>query len=264
LEIAIDITDRKKMEMEMEEHRDHLQMLVWGKTQELMESQRRLIDSEKLAALGKLAGSIAHEIRNPLAVMQNAIYYLMDSKSSKDTATIREYLAIIKRNIGISDKIITNVLNFAKQKKVDLIRSSINKTIDEALSKISIPKEIKIEKCYAADSEISHDVSLTEEVFHNLILNSMQAIRKEGLLKISTFKDGECTKITIEDNGEGITKADLPRIFEPLFSKKETGVGFGMSIVKDIVDKHGWEIGIESTEGKGTTVTIMIPGQCAG
>jgi PAS domain S-box-containing protein len=222
------------------------------------ELQAKLLRSEKLAILGKLAGSLGHEIRNPLGIIKNAVYYL-NGTSNTFSKDILEYFAIIKRNADIANNIISNTLDFARPKEMQLAGCRINEIIDEVLGDIGNRENIEIEKKYSKDIEIMCDKAKTKSIFHNVILNAIQAIHDKGKIIIYSKKEDDCIKVVVKDNGEGIAEENMQKIFEPLFSTKIRGIGFGMTIVKDAIEKHGWEMNIESKQGQGTSFIVKIP-----
>lgn len=226
---------------------------------QLKEMQEKLIHSEKLAALGKLAGSLSHELRNPLGAIKNAIYYLATPGIKIDKKTESEYFDIIKRHAGMADNIISNALDFARPRELELGKSRVNKAIDESLSEITIPKNIKIEKDYKQDVEMLFDFFQLKQAFSNIITNSIQAIKDRGRIRITTEKKRDSIKIVFEDNGKGIAKEDLGKIFEPLFSKKIRGTGLGLTIVEGIIERHKGSIHVESRLEKGTKVAVRLP-----
>lgn len=226
---------------------------------QLKEMQEKLVRSEKLAALGKLAGSLSHELRNPLGVIKNAVYYLATPGLKVDKKTEKEYFDIIRRHTGMADNIISNALDFARPRELELRKNRVNKAIDESLSEVSIPENIKIEKDYKQDVEILFDFFQLKQAFSNIITNSIQAIKDKGRIKITTEKEKDSLRIVFEDNGQGIVREDLGKIFEPLFSRKIRGTGLGLTIVEGIIERHKGSIQVESQLGRGTKVIVKLP-----
>jgi PAS domain S-box-containing protein len=226
---------------------------------ELKKLQEKVMQTEKLSALGKLAGSMSHELRNPLAVIKNAIYFLQMHGVGIDDVKREEYMNIMKRNIETASKIVGGVLEFSKNKNIIEGMHKICNVIDDALAEVDIPAAIKIEKIYKENPEIQYDIDLIKGAFVNILTNSIQAIKGEGRIEITAERKNGFFEIVIRDNGCGIAKSDLAHIFEPLFSRKIRGVGFGLSIVKNSVERHGWGIYVESQLGEGTSVTVKIP-----
>ena len=242
----------------LEDFAKNLEFKVEEKTRELQNAQDQLIRSEKLAVLGKMAASLSHQLRNPLAVIKNAVYYL-NSSNKADIVIIETYLDIIARQIQIAVKIINGTFNFARPKEIRQEKSDINDAINMTLQNIIIPEHITIVKELKQISKISHDSFQLSQALENIIINSIDSIIEKGKINIKTEKKGDSAQIHVNDSGVGMTQEDIECIFDPLFSKKAKGVGFGMTVVKDIIDMHRWTIHITSEKHKGTTVSINMP-----
>lgn len=227
---------------------------------ELKASRERVLRSERLAAIGKLAGIMGHEIRNPLGVIRTSIYFLdMVLKESMDEK-VKKHLNILQTQIDSSDRIISDVLDFARMKAPDLKEEDINYVVKEALSNAAIPPIVKVHTGLAANQpKVRVDTCQVEQVFLNLITNAVQAMPEGGELKVTTCQDGKFIIITFKDTGCGISKEDLTKIFEPLFSTKAKGVGLGLATCQGHIQAHKGKIEVESEEGKGTIFRVKLP-----
>lgn len=220
---------------------------------------------KRLVALGKLSAGIAHEIRNPLSSIRGLAQFIFNSFSKTDER--KEDLNTIIQEVDRLNKLVVQVLDFAKLKKPNLIRFSLNDLIRKIteLFKIEIKdKQIKFNLELSPDiSQIQADEDQVRQILMNVIINSIQAIPKKGEIKIKTEKaplKGEpAIKLIIEDSGIGITEKDFNQIFDPFFSTKEKGSGLGLSIVYKLVEAHQGEIKVESKEGEGTKFIILLP-----
>lgn len=221
--------------------------------------EERMREAEKLITLGHLAAGIAHEINNPLGNI--AIYlHLLEEKIKKED--IDEELEIIKREIKRAKKIIEDLLEFSKPKKLKIEKIDINKIIEDSLNLIkNMPPNTKIIKKFSSIEEIYGEKERLMQVFLNIIVNACQAMPNGGELKIETFKEDKKIKIKISDTGVGIPEEDINRIFEPFFTTKEPGKGsgLGLSVAMSIIKEHKGEIEVESKVNKGTTFTITLP-----
>ncbi|OGW38085.1 MAG: hypothetical protein A2Y97_00310 [Nitrospirae bacterium RBG_13_39_12] len=231
---------------------------------ELRRTQERLIRSEKLAAIGQLAAGVAHELRNPLAVIKNSAYYLKEKISRTDLATmdpsIFEFLNIIENEIGMSDKIIRDLLNFSLIRKPIVKTYDINTIVKNALSVTSIPLGIKVEMDLAQDLDnVMVDPYQIRQAFHNLILNSIQSMDNAGKLLITSRQEGDFIEIEFKDNGCGIKEEDQERVFDPLFTTKARGIGLGLAVTMGIIERHEGQIKLKSEVGEGTTVVVRLP-----
>ncbi len=256
LAVARDISDIKKTEEEL------LNKCLELKEQadELHKTQDQMVRAERLAAIGQLASSVAHELRNPLGVMKNVIYYLKMMEIVKDNKEISDNLDMISSEIEHSNQIISDLLGFAKIKSSILINQNINLMILGVLKKMVKPPNVKIiTKLDKNLPKISVDQLQLDQIFNNLSSNAIQAMDRGGTLTIETLMEDNCIKIIFADTGSGITKENMDKIFEPLFSTKACGTGLGLSIVKLLVEKHNGKIEVESETGKGARFIITLP-----
>ncbi|MGB9629646.1 MAG: ATP-binding protein [Thermodesulfobacteriota bacterium] len=226
-------------------------------------TQRNLILTEKMVAIGKLTSGIAHEINNPLGGLLNCIYHF--KRGDLPPERQKEYWQLMEDGIKRIQKTVTNLLEYAQTPHIERTPTDLRSIIDKSLSLLDYEikkKKIKVIK------EIPEELPMLEvdknqisQVFINLFLNSVQAMGEEGILRISTgFENGQLT-IAISDTGKGIPKEILPKVFDPFFTTKgaEKGTGLGLWITQGIVERHGGTIHLFSEEGKGTTVEIRIP-----
>ena len=220
---------------------------------------------KRLAALGKLSAGIAHEIRNPLSSIRGLAQFVYNSFSKTDER--KEDLNAIIQEVDRLNKLVVQVLDFAKLKKPNLTRFSLNDLIRKIteLFKLEIKdKQIKFSLKLSPDiSKIQADEDQVRQILMNVIINAIQAIPKKGEIKIKTEKTllkGEpAIKLIIEDSGIGIPEKDFTQIFDPFFSTKDKGSGLGLSIVYKLIEAHQGEIKVESKEGEGTKFVIFLP-----
>jgi two-component system, NtrC family, sensor kinase len=260
----------KSADNEIKELIRTLEVKVEERTQELKMAQNQLLQSEKLASIGKLAATIAHEINNPL---NGILTYtkLIERKlidgtlAEEEIPKFRSYLAIMERETERCSTIVRDLLDFARQREPSLKSDvNINEVVAEALNLLKNQitlQEITLEKRYGRLPSIMADPMQLRQVFVNIILNSCEAMRNGGKLAISTAfsKKEKMVKVEIADNGTGIPEADLPKIFDPFFTSKEKGTGLGLSVVYGVINSHGGTIAVKSRVGEGTTITITLP-----
>ncbi|MHA1301240.1 MAG: ATP-binding protein, partial [Candidatus Helarchaeota archaeon] len=236
-----------------------LEKLIEKRTKELKKTHNKLIRKEKLATIGKLIGSIAHELRNPLGVISNSIYYL-NLKLKDSEPKISKHLKILEKEVKKLNKIISDLLDFSRIKKPIFESRNINFLIKESLSNIKIPDEIELK--LKLDSDIPRillDSIGVQQIFQNLILNAIQAMPNGGSLNITSKIEGNKIILIFEDTGVGIPKENFKRIFEPLFSTKAKGIGLGLPIVKELIEMHNGNIEFESEVGVGTKFIVKLP-----
>lgn len=235
---------------------------------ELRQTQGQLVQAERLAAVGRLAANVAHELRNPLMVMRNAIYYmerLMGAGKLDSPDVFRRYLGKLDGEIERQNKIINDLLFFSRNRPRQLSVVDLNAILDEALMRVAMPESVKVERNLAEDLETLHaDGDQLQQVFINLISNAVQAMPEGGALKVRSWAEGDYALVEVADTGVGIAEASLARLFEPFFTTKEKGIGLGLSVVKGIVEGHRGEITVRSTVGQGTAFTVKLPFELVG
>lgn len=221
-------------------------------------TQEKLAASQRLADIGRMAGVIAHEFRNQLGVIRNAVYFLKMKIEDKDEK-VRRHLGILDEQVTDAERIIQDILTFARTKHPELQKIDLKNILLASIEKVRIPESIalttKIEQLPLFDA----DPLQIDGVFVNIILNALQAMREKGELRISLQKEGNYAAIIFKDTGPGIKEEDRMRLFEPFFSTKARGTGLGLANAKNVVEGHAGTIAVESDYGKGTRVTVRLP-----
>jgi two-component system NtrC family sensor kinase len=242
-----------------------LEKKVEERTREIKEIQAHLIQSEKLASIGKLSAGVAHEINNPLGgILMYSHLILEDSEEGSQTA---ENLKKIIQETTRCKNIVRGLLDFARPKDPEISDVDLNELLDGSLSLLqgqALFQNIKVEKEYARDLEkISADGAQIQQVFTNMILNAAEAMEGRGSLTLVTrlSADNKQLEVQIRDTGQGIKEEDRQRLFEPFFSTKEVGkgTGLGLAISYGIIQRHKGNIQVQSEVGKGTTFIIRLP-----
>jgi PAS domain S-box-containing protein len=254
-----DITDRKRAEKALKEHSAWLEEIVQERTQELREAQEQLVRKEKLAVLGQLAAGVAHELRNPLGVISNAIYYLNSILLGADDTT-KEYLGIIAKEVEHSEKIISDLLDYSREPVPLQKPTSLVQILNETLARHPAPEGVKIERLIPTDlPDVLVDERQIEQVLGNLLSNAYQAMPKGGVLEIRGDADEQKIQLSIQDTGTGISEQNMKKLFEPLFTTKPKGIGLGLAISKTLLEVNGGAIKVQSTENEGATFTLTFP-----
>jgi two-component system NtrC family sensor kinase len=235
------------------------------------ELNAQLIQQDKLAALGKMAAGIAHEINNPLAVIGEKAGWMEDllaEEEFKDSENFKEYAASIKKieeHVDRARKIPHNMLGFARRMEPRLDDVEVNRVLDQTIDLLSNHARINnidIHKAFSPSLPIiASDQSQLQQVFMNLINNAIDAIGSDGMIEIETALDKGQITISIHDDGPGIPESIKKRIFDPFFTTKATGkgTGLGLSISYSIIEKLGGHITVESGQGNGTTFIVSLP-----
>ena len=223
------------------------------------EYQRRQASTERLAAIGKVAGGIAHELRNPLNVVKTSVYYLLNARNAPEEKR-KVHLERIERQVGVADGVITALNDFARLPLPHLEPVNVESCMKDAVELNPLPDGIHVEwNIPPVGLTILGDPSQLGIVFGNLIRNARDAMADGGVLRFSAIKEGESVAITVQDTGHGISPEDLPHIFEPLYSTKAKGIGLGLSISHDIVVRHHGSLSIASQPNVGATFTLRLP-----
>jgi len=244
---------------------DYLKGLVETRTSELKEAQKRLLESERLAAIGETAGMVGHDLRNPLQVIFYSVYLLrkmIDSASipSEQKKSLHEQVGIISEQAQYMNKIVSDLQDFAKPIKVEPTEVNLRELVDEALSSIQIKENIEVHVRIPEDfPSLMLDTLLMRRVFVNLFTNAVQAMPDGGKLTVSASKGKDSVTIYVSDTGVGIIRENLGKMFTPLFTTKAKGQGFGLAVCKRLVEAHGGTINVESEVGKGSTFVVSLP-----
>lgn len=234
---------------------------------ELRNTYERLVHSEKLASIGTLLAGLSHEINNPIGtIISRCDCLILEAKERNLPSEVIEDLKIIKFHANRISNLIYTLLNFSRIPSDERKECNINEIIENALVLVEpqFKKEgIKITKrlMFGLPKVLANEIQL-QQVFLNVLNNAREAISKEGSILIESqapLHDEKFVKVIISDNGIGIPKENIKRIYEPFFTTKKSGTGLGLFLSYNIIRTHGGEMEIKSEEGKGTTVLIKIP-----
>lgn len=259
LALVRDITEQKLIRKQIEEYSQGLELTVEARTQELMEANQRLLKAERFSAIGELAGMIGHDLRNPLTGIKNAAYYLKRKQGCLDEAKGTEMLKIIDSSVEHANSIINDLLEYSREIHLELEESCPKSLLDYVLLMVKIPSHIKVLDRTLNQPTIWIDTNKIERVFINLIKNSIDAMPDKGTLEIRSRQVGDNVEFVFADTGTGMTEETLSKIFMPLFTTKAQGMGFGLAICKRIVEAHKGRITVDSSVGRGTNFTVILP-----
>jgi signal transduction histidine kinase len=229
---------------------------------ELRAAQQALVNKEQLAVVGELAAVVAHEVRNPLAVIGNAVSGLRKSNLAREDQTT--LLEILDSEATRLNRIVTDLLRFARPVTVQGSKVLLAELVDRALGLANKRPDLEVEfKVDVPNVEIWGDSNLLRQVFDNLIENAVQAMDGRGTLavRIRRASDDPVERIAVDiiDTGEGMDTEVRSRAKDPFFTTRPSGTGLGLAIVDRIVDAHGGRFLIKSRAGEGTTVTVLLP-----
>ncbi|MEQ8169472.1 MAG: ATP-binding protein [Candidatus Eremiobacterota bacterium] len=257
IERYTNLMELKDKEEKLRDFSRDLKQLVEQKTQELKEAQEQLLKQEKLAILGQLAGGVGHELRNPLGVISNAVYFLQNTLSGEITMT---YLDIISSEVKRSEKIVSSLLDMSRVKALEKEEFGISMLIDDVVKREKKPDNIEIIKNIEDNLPyIFIDYRQISQVLHNIILNSYQAMPEGGRVLLEAYLRDNRIRISVKDTGCGIKKEYMDKIFEPLFTTKARGIGLGLAVCRNLMEINGGTVMAESQEGKGSIFTLIFP-----
>lgn len=231
--------------------------------EQLRSTQRQLVQSEKLAAIGQLTAGIVHDVKNPLTVIKGMAELLLGEDELPQS--MREEITLIKDSAQKANLIVTDLLTFARQSKPDLSERDMRETIEAALRLCAFPlRKGHIEVCKDLPEQpvmMAHDPQQIEQVLVNLITNAIQAMPNGGKIRINLSRGEGVIALAVQDTGIGIPPENINRIFDPFFTTKpeEQGTGLGLSVSYGIISNHEGRIEVESVVGEGTTFTILLP-----
>ena len=257
----VDITQRKNVEEILRRDKEGLESLVDERSKELIKTQTELKQASRLADIGTLAATVAHELRNPLGVIHLAAYNI---KKEMDDLGVNKHLVNIEKKVWDGNQIIDNLLSYARIKIPHYENVRILHILDDCLLTVQGrfgEKGVIIEKQYGDGLEfMDADPNHIREIFLNILNNACQAIEGPGgKVELKAQRDSGVLKVSVQDTGVGIAEGDLNKIFEPFFTRKAKGTGLGMTVCNELVNLHHGKIEIKSRLGEGTVVYVFLP-----
>ena len=283
--IGRDITGSIQAEQEIHRLNAELEQRVEERTRELRAAQEKLVRQERLAVLGQLAGGVGHELRNPLGVINNSIYYLRLVQPDADEK-VKKYLGIIEQEVGNADKIINDLLGFGRANSVEREQVAVAGLVRQALERFPVPASVELALELPDDlPQVFADPRQMQQVLGNLTTNACQAmathssatgvvsqkntgtmlqrsttgVKSVSRLTISAACQKEMVAIAVKDTGAGITPENMSKLFEPLFTTRTRGIGLGLAVSRKLAEANGGSIQVQSELGQGSTFTVYLP-----
>ncbi len=225
----------------------------------LRAAQDALVKREKQALLGQVAASVGHELRNPLAAMSNAVYFLQSTDAGSD-ADVKEYLGIIRDEIARSERIVTDLTDAVQTRPPMPASHGVAVLVEQVLRKCVPPAGVTVRLDIPATlPAVRVDASQIRQAFENLVGNAVDAMPEGGVLEIRAAADGKAVIVSVRDSGGGIAPADMARLFQPLFTTKARGIGLGLVVARNLVEANGGTVEAASIQGKGTVFSVTLP-----
>ncbi|MBI2104394.1 MAG: MCP four helix bundle domain-containing protein [Candidatus Omnitrophica bacterium] len=222
---------------------------------------RRLVQSEKLASLGHMAGLVAHEVRNPLTAIKMRIHALQDELDASETS--QDHVAVIRQEIERLERMVQNFLDLARLPEPCLRPLAVSDVITRAVGVLKPTLDHQSIQVVTHVPEglpfVQGDAEQLEQVLLNLLLNAVQAMPEGGVIDIGTSWAEGLLEVSVSDTGPGVPKASRANLFEPFFTTKANGIGLGLSLAKKVVEQHRGSIALKDRPGAGTTVAIRLP-----
>lgn len=232
--------------------------------QQLQSAQRQIYQAEKLASIGRLASGVAHQVNNPLNGIRTCLYAIQ--REPENAEQTREYTALIEEGITSIETVVQKLLGFARQQSPGASHIDIAESTRKVVGLFDIrlkEKNIRINLDLPDGlPPVAIDYHLYQEVIMNLLLNSYDAIDKDGEIVIAASQESDSeVRVSVRDNGCGIAADDLEKIFEPFYTTKEigTGTGLGLSVCQSIIESHGGRISAHAADGGGAEFIIVLP-----
>ena len=265
------IDDRKKMEAELDSYRDRLEHLVEERTIELERTQKELIRSERLSALGRVLGTFSHDLKNPLGTIELSLFSLKESLDGDALPVVQRSLDRALRNTKVCKDMIEHLLQTTRGFELDFQRVDLDSWLESLIEDAYIPQSIQVSCELATGAEVRIDPIQVRRCVSNLLNNSIDALLHQiphsiqgsdsppANLSLTARQSENRIEIEVSDSGPGIPESDLEEIFEPLYSTKPGGSGLGLMTVKQVIEKHGGGVEVFSREGEGTRFVMWLP-----
>jgi signal transduction histidine kinase len=256
-----------RMAQEVTESRHRLEDKVSLRTHELHEAlgrleaaQETLIRREKLALLGQLSSSIGHELRNPLGVMSNAIYYLQTVQEAAPD-DVKRYLNLLKQQVSLSTKIVSDLLDFSRGSQPERQATDLGAKVHEQWERLAPPAHLTLEAIIPAEfPPVYSDPVHLDQILVNLYTNAIQSMNgAPGSIRVVAKAEGSTVRLEVRDCGAGIPNGDHEKVFEPLYSTKPRGIGLGLAVSRSLAQANGGELYADSAAKDGATFVLVLP-----
>jgi two-component system sensor histidine kinase HydH len=217
----------------------------------------RVSRSERMATFGQVVGSIGHDLRNPLGVIESSLF-LLRGRVGEDER-VRKHLERIGDQVRISNEIISGLLDMVRDRPLQRERVALTVLVQGAAGSVPRPAEVGLTVQGLEGLDVVGDAIQLRQAIVNLVLNAVQAASPVGHVRVLTRREGSIAAVDVEDSGAGVPEAVRGRLFEPLITTKEHGSGLGLALVKRVAERHGGSVGHEPLPGGGTRFSLRVP-----
>lgn len=284
IQVVQDMSERRQLEDALKKSNEELEARVDERTRELREKQTQLVQAEKMISLGQLVAGVAHEVNTPVGALKsnNDLFrrslakiseIIFNHRSPEEIRTHKHLRQMVDSITGLNEvnteavnrivKIVDSLRSFARLDRAEMDRIDIHEGLESTLTLVhhEFKNRIEVIRQFGQVPRIRCYPNQINQVLMNLLVNAGHAISGKGTITITTVVDNDMARIDIRDTGKGISAEDLPKIFDPGFTTKDSGVGtgLGLSIVRQIITEHKGKIEVESEPGKGTLFTLYLP-----
>lgn len=229
----------------------------------LREQQSELLKKERLIVLGQLAGSLAHQIRNPLGAISNAVAVLRRQLSGQTTAAMDQALDIAQEEVWVANRIIADLLAYSKIRPPSQRSIAVQELVDTVLGRETVPEGVSIDERLGGE-RVYVDPGQVADAIANVIRNACEAMDGQGTLTIASRSDDDAVELSIADTGVGISQEEIALLFEPLITSKPLGIGLGLTTARALVSNQGGTLECEGEPGKGARFKLRLPTADAG
>jgi signal transduction histidine kinase len=224
----------------------------------LREQQSELLKKERLIVLGQLAGSLAHQIRNPLGAISNAVAVLRRQLSGQTTPAMEQALDIAQEEVWVANRIIADLLAYSKIRPPAQRSIPVQELVDTVLARETVPEGVSIDERLGSE-RVFVDAGQVADAIANVIRNACEAMDGQGTLTIASRRDDESVELSIADTGVGISQEEIALLFEPLITSKPLGIGLGLTTARALVANQGGTLDCEGEPGKGARFMLRLP-----
>jgi signal transduction histidine kinase len=224
----------------------------------LREQQSELLKKERLIVLGQLAGSLAHQIRNPLGAISNAVAVLRRQLSGQTTPAMEQALDIAQEEVWVANRIIADLLAYSKIRPPAQRSIAVQELVDTVLGRETVPEGVSIDERLGSE-RVYVDPGQVADAIANVIRNACEAMDGQGTLTIASRRDDDSVELSIADTGVGISQEEIALLFEPLITSKPLGIGLGLTTARALVSNQGGTLECEGEPGKGARFKLRLP-----